>query len=62
VQEQDANLNQLNLQLGVQQMEQEQQIKIIKTISKDYEELRKMYGEKQNERDILGTQLIRRND
>jgi hypothetical protein len=55
VQEQDANLNQLNLQLGVQQMEQEQQIKIIKTISKDYEELRKMYGEKQNERDILGT-------
>jgi len=38
------------------------QAKIIKTISKDYEDLKKLYQEKQNERDILGTQLIRRND
>jgi chromosome segregation ATPase len=62
VQDQEASLTQLNEQLGVQQTEHDMQSKIIKTISKDYEDLRKLYGEKQNERDILGTQLIRRND
>ena len=38
------------------------QTKIIKNVSKDYDELKMLYSDKQNERDILGTQLIRRND
>lgn len=38
------------------------QAKIIKNVSKDYEELKKLLADKVNERDILGTQLIRRND
>lgn len=38
------------------------QAKIIKNVSKDYEELKKLLSDKVNERDILGTQLIRRND
>ena len=36
--------------------------KIIANVSRDYDELKKLYNDKQNERDILGTQLIRRND
>jgi hypothetical protein len=31
------------------------QAKIITSVSKDYEELKKLYSDKQNERDILGT-------
>jgi predicted nuclease with TOPRIM domain len=38
------------------------QAKIIKNVSRDYEELKKLLSDKVNERDILGTQLIRRND
>lgn len=38
------------------------QTKIIANVSRDYDELKKLYSDKQNERNILGTQLIRRND
>ena len=37
-------------------------ISIVEPREDDYEELKKLYNDKQNERDILGTQLIRRND
>jgi len=52
----------LDGQLVRQTKQQEMQAKIISSVSKDYEELKKLYNDKQNERDILGTQLIRRND
>jgi hypothetical protein len=52
----------LQSNLEIKQTEHEMQAKIIKNISKDYEELKKLLSDKVSERDILGTQLIRRND
>merc|ERR1712195_453802 len=62
VQEYETSLDNLHKQLSAQELENVSNAKIIKTISKDYEVLKKLYSDKQNERDILGTQLIRRND
>jgi chromosome segregation ATPase len=62
LQERDALINKLDSELNVKHTEHEMQAKIIKNVSKDYEELKKLLADKVNERDILGTQLIRRND
>lgn len=62
LQERDALIAKLDSELGVKHTEHEMQAKIIKNVSRDYEELKKLLSDKVNERDILGTQLIRRND
>jgi septal ring factor EnvC (AmiA/AmiB activator) len=48
--------------IKVHKTEHDMQAKIIRNVSKDYEELKKLYSDMLNQRDILGTQLIRRND
>lgn len=55
LQERDNLINKLDSELGVKHTEHTMQAKIIKNISKDYEELKKLLAEKVNERDILGT-------
>jgi hypothetical protein len=62
LQDKESELGKLQSELGVKHTEHEMQAKIIKNVSKDYEELKKLLSDKVNERDILGTQLIRRND
>lgn len=56
------NISELQSQIKVHKTEHDMQAKIIRNISKDYEELKKLYSDMLNQRDILGTQLIRRND